>query len=104
MSVTVRRCLSCDSINSVNAKFCGECGAKLSDEPTPLPRERPSSPSFGTVLATVWKVLMAILLIPFLILLGYISLSILGTGHQTDVISVAFLVLVVCGVVWIRRR
>lgn len=46
------------------------------------------SPSFTTILATVWKVVMAILLIPFLLLLGYILFAMLP-GNLVTFIAIA---------------
>ncbi len=47
------------------------------------------SPPFTAVLATVWKVAMAILLIPFLLLLGYILVQMLP-GNLVTFVAIAF--------------
>lgn len=57
------------------------------------------SPSFTTVLATVWKVFIAILLIPFLILLAYISAKVIPGSFVT---LGAVSVLIACGIVYWR--
>jgi hypothetical protein len=102
MSVPLRRCLNCDALNPIAAKFCAECGADLGTGAAPA---RPKPPSFFEVLGTVWKVLMALLLIPFLLLLIYIGVQLLNETDQGDTAGgIIFSVVVLVGYIWFRRR
>lgn len=57
------------------------------------------SPSFGYVLGLVWKVLMALLLIPFLILLTVIAIKVVPGWVVTGIA----LVVLMLSLVLIRR-
>lgn len=104
MSVPLRRCPNCDTVNAATAKFCSECGADVQNASAAPAATPPAAPPFTQVLGTVWKVLMALLLIPFLLLLGSIALSMIGSENAGTAFTVTVLVALFAFVVWSRRR
>lgn len=60
-------------------------------------------PSFGQVFRVVWKIVFSILLIPALLLLGYVALRVIP--GQLFAIGIAISLLIAWGAMtkWIRR-
>lgn len=61
-------------------------------------------PSFMSIVAVVWKVFFAILLIPAVLLLAYVAFEVLFRSRAGDAFAVLVAALLAVFVVWLRRR
>ena len=60
-------------------------------------------PSFGQVFRIVWKIVFSILLIPALLLLGYVALRVIPSQVLAFGLAIALLIAWIAMTKWIRR-